>query len=1140
MAAPIDPRLLRRSAATRGYLIATVAVGLAQTAALVAQAWLVATSVVGIVDGGGFSSDLARRLGLLAGVVAVRSGLAWAQQWLGHRASAAVKSQLRTEVMAARLRRPQQAGVSQGRLATLVGPGLDALDGWYAKFLPQLVLGVLAPVVVIVMVGRVDLLSAVIIAATLPLIPLFMVLVGLATQHQLDRRWRANAVLGHHFADLLAGLTTLQLFGRARSQAVGLERTERRHRSETMRTLRVAFLSSLVLELLATLSVALVAVTVGLRVVDAQLALLPALFVLVLAPEAFLPLRQVGAHYHDAADGTAAASEALGLIESADPDQPDDAQIPTVTRIQMSGVGTDRTAELSAELRRGELTVVTGPSGSGKTTALHLLMGWLQPTSGRITLHGDDDIVLDPSTAAAWRRQVAWVSQDPALAPGTVEDNIRFGTLATRQQAREALDRCGGATIDLDLLVGDDDQGLSVGERRRVALARALLRVELAGAGWLLLDEPTAGLDADTEAEVIAQLPAELGVVLVSHRPAVIAAATHTIPIPLPPRAPLPPRIHAPSTDPRPPQRASISEEGVDPTGVGVSANVSANASPRRGAVVLAVVLGVLAAGCGVALIGTAAWLLSRASEHPPVLHLMVAVTLVRFFGIGKGVFRYAERLVGHDVALREQSGLRISTYRRLMDRVMAGDLTSRRQDLVSRLTQDVATTLDLTVRVMMPRIVAVVVGIAAVVTCWWISPAAGVVLAAGLLAAVLLAPWLGDLLARRGQRDLAAARAALAEATGRAHRLAPEINAHDRIDDQLGELAGHDRGLRRIEQRAASATGVAAAIQVAALGLVTLLALVVSAPAVVDHRIAPTLVAVLALVPMALMDVVQPLPGAALARRAAGTALGRVSRIGREAPPIADPERVSDTTARTQARIVLDRVSVGWNAEEPVLAGISRTITAGERIAVTGRSGLGKTSLALTVAGLLPTAAGRLEVHGRVGMLGQDAHLFDTTVRENLRLAAPHADDATLAEALERAGVDLDLDRRVGEHGGTISGGEARRLAMARLLLREVDVVVLDEPTEHLDADTADALLDDIERLWPDALVLAITHDPDSAIEHLGATVWDLTEHATDPGPGRTSSGRTGQGAPPSSDDAPARIHNGPGTASVMALSLR
>ncbi|HIT76844.1 MAG TPA: thiol reductant ABC exporter subunit CydD, partial [Candidatus Avipropionibacterium avicola] len=524
MAAPIDPRLLRRSAATRGYLIATVAVGLAQTAALVAQAWLVATSVVGIVDGGGFSSDLARRLGLLAGVVAVRSGLAWAQQWLGHRASAAVKSQLRTEVMAARLRRPQQAGVSQGRLATLVGPGLDALDGWYAKFLPQLVLGVLAPVVVIVMVGRVDLLSAVIIAATLPLIPLFMVLVGLATQHQLDRRWRANAVLGHHFADLLAGLTTLQLFGRARSQAVGLERTERRHRSETMRTLRVAFLSSLVLELLATLSVALVAVTVGLRVVDAQLALLPALFVLVLAPEAFLPLRQVGAHYHDAADGTAAASEALGLIESADPDQPDDAQIPTVTRIQMSGVGTDRTAELSAELRRGELTVVTGPSGSGKTTALHLLMGWLQPTSGRITLHGDDDIVLDPSTAAAWRRQVAWVSQDPALAPGTVEDNIRFGTLATRQQAREALDRCGGATIDLDLLVGDDDQGLSVGERRRVALARALLRVELAGAGWLLLDEPTAGLDADTEAEVIAQLPAELGVVLVSHRPAVIAA----------------------------------------------------------------------------------------------------------------------------------------------------------------------------------------------------------------------------------------------------------------------------------------------------------------------------------------------------------------------------------------------------------------------------------------------------------------------------------------------------------------------------------------------------------------------------------------------------------------------------------------
>ncbi len=1066
MTGPIDPRLLRRSRATRRQLVATVVIGLAQTVAIVAQAWLIATSVVTIVGGSGLSDDLLRRLSLLAAVVAVRSALAWLQQWSGHRASAAVKSQLRTDVMAARLARPYDAEVSQGRLTVLVGQGLDALDGWYARFLPQLVLGILAPLVVVVLIGVVDPLSAVIVVITLPLIPLFMVLVGWATQRQLDRRWRANAVLGHRFADLVAGLTTLQLFGRARSQGRGLVHTESRHRTETMRTLRVAFLSALVLELLATLSVALVAVTVGLRVVDAQMALLPALFVLVLAPEAFLPLRQVGVHYHDAADGMAAAEEAFTIIERAESSAGEPSQIPAVQRVQLDQVTSDRTGSVSAQFCRGEVTVIVGASGSGKTTALRMLMGWLSPTSGAVLLDG---VPLGADNAAAWRRQVAWVSQDPALVPGTVAENIIFGTGATADQAREALDRCGGGEIPTDLVIGDDNHGLSIGQRRRVALARALVRIDQ-GAGWLVLDEPTAGLDAETEAAVVAGLPQGIGVILVSHRPAVLAAADRVVEILAVP-APATTVARTPVASPAP---ASPAEEP----------------GRSRARLWLAVLLGVLAAGSGVALIGTAGWLLSRAAEHPPVLHLMVAVTLVRAFGVGKGVFRYAERLVGHEVALRDQSGRRLSTYRQLMDRVIAGDLAARRQDLVSRLTQDVAASLDLTVRVFLPRAVAVVVGLAAVTAFWSVTPAAGVVLALGLIVAGLVGPWLGDRLTRHGQQRLSTAQAELAESTGRIHRLAPELNAHQRSAEQLAELAARDRELRQIEQHAASATGVGAAVQVGALGLAGLVALVLAAPAVSEGQIAATLVAVLALVPLALLDVVQPLTTAALARRAGGAALARVERLGATLPTVA-AARVSDQTPRTLAAVELDDVAVGW--QQPVAHGIDLTVTAGDRVAITGPSGSGKTTLALTVAGLLAPLAGTVRVQGRVGMLSQDAHLFDTTVRENLRLAAPNADDATLHTALSRAGLDLDLDRRIGEHGATVSGGEARRIALARLLLREIDVVILDEPTEHLDATTAEALLVDIDRLWPDAAMLVITHDAATTAELLHCRQWCL-----------------------------------------------
>lgn len=1103
---PVDPRLLRRSRATRGHLVATVGVGLVQVVALVAQAWLLARLITALFHRTPVTGRAVTELIMLAAVVAVRAGLAWAQPWLGHRAAARVKSELRRDVMAARLARPYDPAVSQGRLATVVGAGLDALDGWYARYLPQLVLGVLAPAVIVVTVALTDPLSALVLVVTLPLVPVFMVLVGLATRHQLDRRWRARAVLGHHFADLVTGLTTLQAFGRARRQVRGLVHSETRHRTETMRTLRVAFLSALVLELLASLSVAVVAVSVGLRVVDAELALFPAMFVLVLAPEAFLPLRQVGVHYHDAADGVAAADEALTIIESADADTAavrdtgDAVGIGAVDLVRLAGVATDRTGPVTAEARVGELTVVTGPSGAGKTTALQVVMGWLRPTAGTVELvSGDESRPLDPERVAAWHRQVAWVPQLPGLLPGTVADNITFGGPVTdRDRLRRVLDRCGGSDIALDQPVGDDGTGLSVGQRRRVAIARAVLRVVDGGARWLLLDEPTAGLDADSEAAVLAGLPAGVGVIMVSHRPAVVARADRVIEV-----APLPPgpsdggaNPAAAAAGPHRPGTRSGSRSGrrsgdgpVDTSGPGSD----------RGGLTVSVLLGVLAAGSGVGLIGTAGWLLSRAAEHPPVLHLMVAVVAVRFFGIGKGVFRYAERLVSHRVALARESRLRVDTYRRLADRLVPA---RGRDDLVSRLTRDVGAAVDLTVRVVLPVLVAGVVGIATVAFVATVSPPSAVALAVGLLVSGVVGPRLGAALARRSQHRLADRRGALADEVGSVHRLAAELTAHGLGRQRLDRVSARDAALCAVEQRAATATGVASAVQVAGLGAVTVTALLVAAPAVRAGTLAPTMVAVLALLPLALADVVAPLPAAALTRTASRAALARVARIG-HGPRVAErthlAEHSDDRDASTDAvpgpgGVAVADASVGWSADSPVLAGVSLTVTAGERVALVGPSGLGKTTLGLTVAGLLPPLTGQVDVTGRVGLLSQDAHLFDTTVRENLRLARPDASDAELATVLQRVGLRFALDRRVGEHGSTVSGGEARRLALARLLLRRVDVLVLDEPTEHLDHDTAERLLHDIDQLWPTAALVVITHDPALVAPVLGARVVDLT----------------------------------------------
>lgn len=491
--------------------------------------------------------------------------------------------------------------------------------------------------------------------------------------------------------------------------------------------------------------------------------------------------------------------------------------------------------------------------------------------------------------------------------------------------------------------------------------------------------------------------------------------------------------------------------------------------------VVAAVLLAAGASAASVALMGVSAWLLSRAAELPPVMYLTAAAVGVRFFGISRGVLRYVERLVGHDLGLRLQSALRLQTYSRLAETTLLG---RRRGDLLTRVVADVDAILDLVVRVFVPFASGGVVIVATTVILGVFSPGSAAVLFASALFAGALAPWLAARLSRRADADALPARGELANLVHELARTAGDLVAFGADAAYLARLADADARLRRAEQRAAWSRALATTLQVIAAGIAVVAALVIGGQAVLDGRLDRTMLAVLCLTPLALHEVLGDFAKAAQTYTRATVALARV-----EAVLDADPVGVGDLAAGAladDADVTLDGVSLGWPGGETLHDGINLRLRRGERVAVVGPSGSGKTTLAATVLGLIPPHAGTVETHGRIGYLAQDAHTFSTTVAENVKIGNRDATPDQVTDALARVRLDTDPTRLVGELGTPLSGGEDRRLALARLAVGDYQVLVLDEPSEHLDAATATALLDDIWQAAGDAPLLVITHDPD------------------------------------------------------------
>jgi ATP-binding cassette, subfamily C, bacterial CydD len=538
----LDPRLVRRTRSVRPLLAIDTALGIAAAALVLLQATLLAR-IVARAFSGAAPAELQGALVALALAFACRGALAWAMEVAGRRAAASVLSELRLALVARRLTAQPAAtdGTPSGEIAAAAVQGVDALEGYFARYLPQVVLATVVPLAVVGWAAAIDLASALVMALTLPLVPVFMWLIGRATEQRTRERWHALRLLSTDFLDLVRGLPTLRSFNRGGAQAHRIAAVSERYRRATMGTLRLTFLSGTVLELAATIGVALVAVTVGVRLVGGSLGLQAGLTVLVLAPELYLPLRRLGAEFHAAADGLAVAERMFALLDApaaAGGGGPHRAPSPAVAPVRLEGVSFAYPTrpgrvldELDLELAPGETVALVGESGAGKSTVAALLLGFVVPTGGRLTVGGVD---LSECDAAGWRALVAWVPQRPTLLRGTIADNIRLGAPASDGAVRAAGAFAGADAFVNALprgyatLVGDGGRPLSPGERRRIGLARAFLR----DAQLVVLDEPTADLDP-ANVELVARAVRRLGVgrtvLLIAHRPELVAHADRIV-----------------------------------------------------------------------------------------------------------------------------------------------------------------------------------------------------------------------------------------------------------------------------------------------------------------------------------------------------------------------------------------------------------------------------------------------------------------------------------------------------------------------------------------------------------------------------------------------------------------------------------
>ncbi len=1155
---------------------------------------LIAQSVASMLAGlAAHDPAWANQLVLGAAGVVLRSLTVWAQSVASRRAALGVKEELRSQLLGHALRNATRAsGPSDGGLAVLATRGLDALDNYYTQFLPALVNCAAIPLLLGARILFADWISAVVIVLTVPLVPLFMVLIGRFTEERVREAQSALARLSGHMLELAKGLPVLVGLGRAAAQRKALEDMSEEYRSRTMGTLRTAYLTALALELITTNTVALVAVFIGVRLVHGDMALEAGLLALILAPDCYLPLRELGTAHHASDDGRAALAETTAVL--ADPGAvpliPESgapaagsaagrpAAPPAVTvdalTVRFGGRADTAVGPLSFTAAAGRITALDGPSGAGKSTVLGVLAGTVGTGAGT---------VVTGRIGGFTTPELAWVPQHPVMVASTVLDEVRLylgvpgsgpdaagagseaaipGGNPAGAESDAAARRCLAA-VAAEHLAAKHPAELSPGELRRVALARGLARIE-AGASLLLLDEPTAHLDRLTATVVdrtLAGLRGQVTVLLVAHdrhtrelADTLVAVAPtgggdqgaeHPDPVQLRPGSagrgadvkadvsgalvrPLGGTTSAaPSTAPVPsptPVPSTTSAHSGSPDGSGgptgsAAAQLRRLLAPVAGRFAGAGVVGTLAALFAVALAGLSGWLIIRASEQPPILYLLTAMVGVRFFGVGRAGLRYAERLLLHDAVFAALTRLRGRLWASLSRRALSLRRLLQGGNVLGTVVDDVDTVRELLPRVVLPPLTAVAVAAAAVLGIGLVLPVTLPAVGAAALLSIVVAPALALAADRMSAGTEQRLRSGVLREVAAALDARAELHANGVSAPVLGAIGRADRSATAASQRSAWAEGLGQSLTVLACAGAALASAVLAAPLALSGAAQPATVAVVVLVQLALVEPYAAITTAVRQYPALRAVLRRINdagvlEAGREPQ---DGEAASGGLVHVAPRpggapgIELVDLAAAWPGGDNVFAGVTAEAAPGRWLAVTGASGSGKSTLLAAILGFLPPAGGHLYLSGRAAWCPQEAHLFDSTIRGNLLLARPEPapastdgaavgsgnaeragtastarDDEQMRAALDAVGLgpvlarlEEGLDTRIGPGGAFLSGGERTRLAVARTLMTGADVILLDEPTAHLDAESGRIMLAELRDGLRDRTVVLVTHNP-------------------------------------------------------------